>query len=110
MSPDPTNPTPAEVSTCLPFVERQIELVDPDILVLVGGSSAKTLLGRKEGIMRLRGQWMTYSTPRMSRPIPTIATFHPAFLLRSPGRKQEAWRDLLSIRERLDDMQGGSNA
>ena len=100
-------PTPSEIAACLPFVERQIELVGPQILVLVGGPSAKTLLGRSEGIMRLRGQWFTYATPRMARPIPARATFHPAFLLRSPGQKREAWRDLLAIREKMDAINSG---
>ncbi len=95
-------PTPAETRACLPFVERQIELVAPDVLVLVGGASAKALLGRTEGITRLRGQWLSYATARMAKPIPARATFHPAYLLRSPGQKREAWRDLLAIRARLD--------
>lgn len=100
-------PTPSEIAACLPFVQRQIELVGPQILVLVGGPSAKTLLGRSEGIMRLRGQWFSYATPRMARPIPARATFHPAFLLRSPGQKREAWRDLLAILEKMDAINSG---
>ena len=95
-------PLPAEVAACLPFVERAIELVDPAVLVLLGGASAKTLLGRQEGIMRLRGRWHSFATPRMASPIPAMATFHPAYLLRSPGQKREAWRDFLAVRERLD--------
>lgn len=94
-------PTAAEVAACLPFVERHIELVDPEILVLVGGSSAKTLLGRNEGIMRLRGQWFQYQSPRMARPIPASALYHPAYLLRAPAQKREAWRDLLALKQRL---------
>jgi uracil-DNA glycosylase family 4 len=94
-------PTAAEVAVCLPFVERHIELVDPQILVLVGGSSAKTLLGRNEGILRLRGQWFQYQSPAMARPIPALATLHPAYLLRSPAQKAEAWRDLLGLAQRL---------
>lgn len=98
-------PTAAEVAACLPFVERHIELVDPELLVLVGGSSAKTLLGRTEGIMRLRGQWFQYQSPRMARPIPATAIFHPAYLLRSPAQKREAWRDLLALKQRLQSLQ-----
>jgi len=97
-------PTAAEVAACLPFVERHIELVDPEILVLVGGSSAKTLLGRNEGIMRLRGQWFQYQSQGMARPIPAAAIYHPAYLLRSPAQKREAWRDLLALRERLQSL------
>ena len=98
-------PTAAEVAACLPFVERHIELVDPKLLMLVGGSSAKTLLGRTEGIMRLRGQWFQYQSPRMARPIPATAIFHPAYLLRSPAQKREAWRDLLALKQRLQSLQ-----
>lgn len=97
-------PTPGEIGACLPFVERHIELIDPAIIVLVGGISAKTMLARSEGITRLRGQWHSYETPRMSRPVPIIATFHPAYLLRSPGQKREAWRDLLAIQAKMEEL------
>ncbi len=98
------SPTPAEIAACLPFVERHIELVDPAVLVLVGGIAAKTMLARQEGIMKLRGRWFTYETPRMSRPIPAIAIYHPAYLLRSPGQKREAWRDLLELQAKIQDL------
>jgi DNA polymerase len=94
-------PTPAEIAACLPFVERMIEIVDPAVLVLVGGIAAKTMLARSEGIMKLRGRWLEFRTPRMARPVPTIATFHPAYLLRSPGQKRLAWQDMLAIKRRL---------
>jgi uracil-DNA glycosylase len=94
-------PTPAEIAACLPFVERMIEIVDPAVLVLVGGIAAKTMLARSEGIMKLRGRWLEFQTPRMARPVPTIATFHPAYLLRSPGQKRLAWQDMLAIKRRL---------
>ena len=94
-------PTPAEISACLPFVERHIELVSPDVLLLVGGASAKTLLARSEGITKLRGRWFQYESAGMSRPIPALPTYHPAFLLRQPAQKREAWRDLLLLSERL---------
>lgn len=98
------SPTPAEIAACLPFVERHIELLDPGVLVLVGGIAAKTMLARSEGIMRLRGRWFTYETPRMARPLPVIATYHPAYLLRSPGQKREAWRDMLEIEAKLQEI------
>lgn len=96
-------PTSDEIASCLPFVERHIELVDPAILVLVGAIAAKSLLGRSEGITRLRGRWFDYSSIGLAHPIPAIATFHPAYLLRSPGQKRLAWHDLLAIRARLDE-------
>ena len=94
-------PTPAEIATCLPFVERHIELAMPEILVLVGGASAKTLLARNDGITKLRGRWFPYESAGMSRPVPAMPTYHPAFLLRQPAQKREAWRDWLAIAERL---------
>ncbi len=94
-------PTDEEIACCLPFVRRHIELVDPQVLVLVGGMSAKTLLGKPTGITRLRGHWYEYETPGLSRPVPTTALFHPAYLLRSPDQKRFAWRDLIAIKQKL---------
>ncbi len=96
------SPTADEIATCLPFAQRLIELVDPEVLVLVGGISAKAILGRTEGITRLRGVWRRYSSPGLAAPIDTIAIYHPAYLLRQPLQKRAAWRDLLAIRRRLD--------
>ena len=95
------NPTTGEIAACLPSVERHIELVDPEILVPVGGPAAKTLLGRKEGITKMRGKWFSYATPKLPRPVDTMPFLHPAYLLRSPANKREAWRDLLAIEKRL---------
>lgn len=95
-------PTPDEVAVCLPFVSRHIELVDPQLLILFGGAAASALLARGEGINRLRGRWFEYSSPGLPRPIPAIATFHPAYLLRTPEAKREAWRDLLMVKKRLE--------
>lgn len=97
-------PTSDEIHACLPFTERHIELVDPEIVVFVGGVAAKTLLGRSEGITRLRGQWIDYSSAHLARPIPAIALFHPAYLLRSPAQKRLAWRDLLAIKARIQGL------
>jgi DNA polymerase len=92
-------PTPQESQICLPFIRRQIELADPQVLVCLGGPSAQTLLGVKEGIMRSRGRWLSYQNG--TRDIRAIATFHPAFLLRSPLQKRIAWRDFLAIKKAL---------
>jgi uracil-DNA glycosylase family 4 len=91
-------PTPQESQICLPFIRRQIELADPDVLVCLGGPSAQSLLGVREGIMRTRGRWFPYQSTREIR---AIATFHPAFLLRSPLQKRIAWRDFLAIKKAL---------
>ena len=93
-------PTPQETQICLPFILRQIELVDPDILVCMGNPSAQTLLGLKEGITKTRGRWFTFDTGK--REIRAMPTFHPAFLLRSPLQKRFAWRDFLAIKKALD--------
>jgi uracil-DNA glycosylase family 4 len=92
-------PTPQESQICLPFILRQIELVDPDILICLGGPSAQTLLGIKEGITKTRGRWFTFDTGK--REIRALPTFHPAFLLRSPLQKRFAWRDFLAIKKAL---------
>lgn len=96
------NPTPGEIAACLPFLERQVEILQPKLLLLVGGMSAKTLLNRSEGILKLRGRWADYHHPRLSRPIPALPTLHPAYLLRQPAQKREAWRDLLSFAEAME--------
>ena len=95
------SPTAEELAICQPFLERQIELIAPRILVLVGGIAAKALLNRREGITRLRGQWFPFSTPRMEGTIQATATFHPAYLLRTPSAKREVWRDLLAIEDKM---------
>ncbi len=92
-------PTPQETAICLPFIERQIELAAPDILVCLGGPSAQTLLRQKEGIMRLRGNWFSYRAG--GRELPALATLHPAYLLRQPAQKRLAYRDMLALRARL---------
>ena len=94
-------PTPQETEICKPFISRQIELVNPDVLVFLGAASAKTLLGVQDGIRKMRGRWMTY--PGQGREIAAIATYHPAYLLRSPLEKRLSWRDFLSIRAKLAD-------
>ena len=94
-------PTTAEIASCVPFVERHIALVRPQVLVLVGGTSAKTLLNTADGIIRLRGKWRELAIPGLDRPIPTLPTFHPAYLLRSPAQKRESWRDLLALKSQL---------
>jgi DNA polymerase len=94
------DPTPQETEICRPFIERQIALVDPDVLVALGKSSAHLLLNSTTGITRLRGKWQTYDTG--TREIRVIATFHPAYLLRQPLQKRLAWRDLLAVKKALE--------
>ncbi len=93
-------PTPHETEICRPFIQRQIELVDPEIVVFLGAASAKTLSGARDGIRKLRGKWLTYNGEGAQRK--AIATYHPAYLLRSPGEKRFVWRDMLQIRTELE--------
>ncbi|ALG91318.1 MULTISPECIES: uracil-DNA glycosylase [Actibacterium] len=92
--PQNRDPKPEEVAMMLPFVERHVELADPDLLVLMGNHSCQALLGRK-GITRLRGHWMQ----ALGRP--ALPMFHPAYLLRNPHAKREAWHDLLMLQAKL---------
>jgi DNA polymerase len=94
-------PTPQETQICLPFIRRQIELVNPDVLVTLGNPSTQALLQTREGIMRTRGKWMEYDTG--TRTIRAIATFHPAYLLRSPSYKRMSWQDLRAIAKALQE-------
>jgi uracil-DNA glycosylase len=92
-------PTPQESHICLPFIQRQIELADPDVLVCLGGPSAQALIGLRDGITKTRGRWFAFHTG--TREIKAMPTFHPAFLLRSPLQKRLAWRDFLAIKKAL---------
>ena len=96
-------PTPQETLVCLPFIQRQIELVDPDVLVTLGNPSTQSLLGTREGIMRARGKWFDYDTG--TRTIRALPTFHPAYLLRSPSYKKMTWLDLRAIAKALAQVQ-----
>jgi DNA polymerase len=97
------DPSPQETQICLPFIKRQIELVDPDVLVCLGKPSSQAVLELKDGIMRSRGRWHTYDTG--TRSIRAMATFHPAYLLRQPIYKRLAWQDLRSISKALAQTQ-----
>ena len=94
-------PTPQETAVCMPFLERLIELVDPKVLVALGGPAAKSLLAETTSVGRLRGKWFSYSTPGLARPIDATALYHPAYLLRSPGQKRVTWKDWLGIKSKL---------
>lgn len=93
-------PTPQETELCLPFIRRQIELANPDYLVLLGGSAALGLTGAKDGILKLRGRWLDFDTG--TRTIKALPTLHPAYLLRTPSQKKLAWRDFRVLKAALD--------
>ncbi len=95
-------PSPLETAACLPFIRRQIELVDPKIVVFLGAAAAQTLLASKEGIMRMRGRWFAYAG---NTEIRALAMLHPAFLLRQPAHKRLAWQDLRTLDKEIRRLQ-----
>ncbi|WP_448951430.1 uracil-DNA glycosylase [Labrys neptuniae] len=95
------DPTPQETTICRPFIERQIELVGPKLLVCLGARSAQALLGVSDGILKLRGRWLDYDLA--GQRIRAVATLHPAYLLRQPVQKRLAWRDFRAIRAALKE-------
>ena len=94
-------PNTEEILQCLPFIQKHIEIIQPSILVLLGGTATKAILATTLGITKLRGKWHEYNSLNIEEPIPTMAMYHPAFLLRSPGHKKEAWEDLQKIQKKL---------
>jgi DNA polymerase len=83
---------------CMPFLDEQINVLEPKVIVALGATAVQGLLGTSEGITRLRGQWKLYRGR-----IPVMPTFHPAFLLRQPGSKREVWQDLQDVMRRLEE-------
>jgi DNA polymerase len=96
------DPSTEEIVSCRPFIERMIELVQPKVLVCTGKFSTGTLLGTTQGITRVRGRWHDYR--RGDLVIPAMPMLHPAYLLRQPGVKREAWRDMLELAAKLDEL------
>jgi len=96
-------PTLAEQAICMAFTRRHIELARPKVLVLAGGTAAKSVLDTTEGIMRLRGKWTNLALDDGSA-VPTLPTFHPAYLLRTPASKRQSWQDLLAIDKKLKEL------
>ncbi len=96
------NPTDAEISICLPFLLRHIALVQPRYLVLLGAISTQAVLATKGGISRQRGRWIQAEIAGLDAPVATLPMLHPAYLLRNPTAKAQAWTDMVSLRRRLD--------
>ncbi|HEX3673404.1 MAG TPA: uracil-DNA glycosylase [Rhizomicrobium sp.] len=100
--PDNRDPTPEEAAACLPFLRRHIELAQPRIVILLGAVSVRHVLGRTDGIMRLRGKWLEYHVG--GKMIPVMPTLHPAYLLRRPADKKLAWQDLQAIEAKIQEL------
>ncbi|HEY0097793.1 MAG TPA: uracil-DNA glycosylase [Pyrinomonadaceae bacterium] len=94
--PQNRTPTHEEAVTCKPFLLREIAILRPDVIVVLGNTAMKNLLDTKEGITKLRGQFMDY------KGIKVMPTFHPAYLLRDPSKKRETWEDMKKVREYLN--------
>lgn len=94
-------PTPQEQAICAPFVERVMTLLRPKLVLLVGAAALKAVLQTDEGVMKVRGQWREWRLAEGGVAAPVMATLHPAFLLRQPGFKRQAWQDILSLADRL---------
>jgi len=100
--PDNRDPSPEEAAMCLPFLRRHIELVKPEIIVLLGAVAARHVLGKTDGIMRLRGRWLEYHAG--GKMVPVMPTLHPAYLLRQPAHKKLAWRDLQAVAGKIKSL------
>jgi uracil-DNA glycosylase family 4 len=92
-------PTPEEMELCLPFLHRQVELVAPELVLTLGGPAMQTVFKTSAGIIKMRGQWQDVTIG--THTVPALPTLHPAYLLRNPAAKQQAWRDLLSFRQKV---------
>jgi DNA polymerase len=101
------NPTPEELALCAPFLHRQVELVGPKLLVTLGNVPTQALFETAQGITRMRGNWKTLQINSLS--VPTLPTLHPAFLLRTPGAKAQAWKDMLSLKRAIVKENIGTN-
>jgi DNA polymerase len=102
--PQNRDPSPEEAAACLPFLHRHIELADPKLVILLGAVSVRHVLGLTDGILRLRGNWQFYQNGQLGRAIPVMPTLHPAYLLRQTAAKRLAWRDLLTISDKITEL------
>jgi uracil-DNA glycosylase family 4 len=104
--PDNREPSPEEAAMALPFLRRHIELVDPLVMILLGGTSVRHVMGRSDGIMKTRGRWQDYNVG--GRMVPVMPTLHPAYLLRQPAHKKLAWRDLQAVEQKIAALRAQS--
>jgi len=93
--PENRTPLPDETANCLPYLQKQIEMIRPKVIVALGATALRALLDIQIGITKMRGNWYTYHD------IPIMPTFHPAYLLRNPPAKKEVWQDMKSVLAKL---------
>ncbi len=101
--PQNRTPTNQEILEFLPFLQKQIEIIKPKFLYLLGTTAAKAILSTPLSLGKLRGKWYEYNTPNLGTPINVLVSYHPAFLLRSPNYKKEAWSDLQMLQKKLNE-------
>ena len=101
--PQNRTPTEQEILEFLPFLQKQIEIIKPKFLYLLGTTAAKAILSTPLNLGKLRGKWYEYNTPNLGSPINVLVSYHPAFLLRSPNYKKEAWSDLQMLQKKLNE-------
>ena len=101
--PENRTPNSEEILQCLPFIQKHIEIIKPKIILLLGGTASKAILTSEIGIMKLRGKWYEYKSLNLEKPISVLATFHPAFLLRSPAFKKDSWEDLKMLKSKIQN-------
>lgn len=95
-------PTDDEIAICLPFLKKQIELIKPDFILLLGGIALKAVLDSTDSISRTRGKWLDYVAE--DKNIPVLATYHPSYLLRSSAQKSKSWADFLRLKRKMDEI------
>ena len=99
--PNNRRPTEEEINICLPFIRKHIELIAPKVLMLLGSTATYALLRNKEGITKIRGKWVDMEFGKLT--VPTLPSFHPAFLLRQPAQKKYSWEDLKMLKKKIDE-------
>ena len=99
--PNNRRPTEEEINICLPFIQKHIELIAPKVLMLLGSTATYALLRNKEGITKIRGKWVDMEFGKLK--VPTLPSFHPAFLLRQPAQKKYSWEDLKMLKKKIDE-------
>tara|TARA_B100000989_G_scaffold222081_1_gene169734 strand:- start:758 stop:1516 length:759 start_codon:yes stop_codon:yes gene_type:complete len=99
--PNNRRPTEEEINICLPFIRKHIELISPKVLMLLGSTATYALLRNKEGITKIRGKWVNMEFGKLK--VPTLPSFHPAFLLRQPAQKKYSWEDLKMLKKKIDE-------
>ena len=102
--PDNRTPNDEEILEFLPFLQRQIDIIKPKFIFLLGGVAAKAILSTPLALGKLRGKWHEYKSLNLDESVPTIASYHPAFLLRSPQYKKHSWEDLHMLQEKLKNV------